>query len=419
MRVLIVGSGGREHALAWAIAASPLVDRLFCAPGNAGIAEDAECVAIAATDIRGLVEFARGQKIDFVVVGPEAPLVAGLVDAFEAAGIAAFGPTAAAAALEGSKGFTKDLCARAGIPTASYRRFSDAGAAKAWIAAQGAPIVVKADGLAAGKGVIVAQTVAEAGAAVDMMLGERAFGAAGAEIVVEEFLDGKEASFFALVDGANALPLAAAHDYKRVGDGDTGPNTGGMGTCSPTPRLSEAAQGAVMEHIILPTVRAMAQDGRPFKGVLYAGLMLTEACPKLLEFNTRFGDPEAQVLMMRLQSDLLPALLATRDGALRNLDLRWYDEAAVCVVMAAQGYPGEPRTGTEIRGLDKAAADPKVKIFHAATRRDGDRLIATGGRVLGVTALGADLGDARRRAYAAVDRIDWPGGFCRRDIGQI
>jgi phosphoribosylamine---glycine ligase len=417
MRVLVVGSGGREHALAWAIAASPLADQVYCAPGNAGIAGDAECVPVAASDTAGLIASCQKAAIDFVVVGPEAPLVAGLVDALEGSGIAAFGPSQAAAALEGSKGFLKDLCARESIPTAAYRRFRDAAAAKAYIAAEGVPIVVKADGLAAGKGVTVAATLAEAHAAVDAALGEGRFGAAGAEIVVEECLRGEEASFFALVDGFNALPLIAAQDHKRVGDGDIGPNTGGMGAFSPTPLVTPAVEGAVMERIILPTVRAMQRDGRPFKGVLYAGLMLTEAGPKLLEYNVRFGDPECQVLMMRLRSDLLPALIATRDGILKEVDLRWYDETAVCVVMAAKGYPDDPQRGSEIRGLDAAATDSEVKIFHAGTKRDGDRLLADGGRVLGVTALGPDLAAARERAYGAVDKIQWPEGFCRRDIG--
>jgi phosphoribosylamine--glycine ligase len=418
MNVLVIGSGGREHALCWAIAASPLVDRLYCAPGNAGIAEEAECVSLAAGDTKGIIEFCRRAAIDFVVVGPEAPLVGGLVDALEGAGIAAFGPSMAAAALEGSKSFMKSLCVREGIPTAAYRSFSDAAAAKEYIAAQGAPIVVKANGLAAGKGVVVAADLAAACAAVDAALGEGRFGAAGSSIVVEEFLAGEEASFFALVDGENALPLAAAQDHKRVGDGDTGPNTGGMGAYSPAPIVTPEIEGAVMERIILPTVRAMRQDGRPFKGVLYAGLMLTEAGPKLLEYNVRFGDPEAQALIMRLKSDLLPALIASRDGILTRIDLRWYDEAALCVVMAAKGYPDDPLRGSEIRGLDRASSDPDVKIFHAGTRRERARLIADGGRVLGVTARGADLAQARERAYRAVDLIDWPQGFCRRDIGR-
>ena len=417
MRVLVVGSGGREHALAWSIAASPLVDALYCTPGNAGIAEEAECIAIRATDIAGLVGFCRRERIDFVVVGPEAPLVLGLVDALEAEGIPAFGPTAGAAALEGSKAFAKDLCLRMQIPTAAHRRFRDPAAAKAFVASHGAPIVVKADGLAAGKGVTVATSLDEAYQAVDAALVEHRFGDAGLEIVVEDCVSGEEASFFALVDGNTALPLATAQDYKRVGDGDIGPNTGGMGTCSPAPRLDPALEGTVMERIILPAVAAMEREGRPFKGVLYAGLMLTEAGPMLIEFNVRLGDPEAQVLMMRLMSDPLPALVAARDGVLKSVDLRWHAEHAVCIVMAARGYPDEPERGSEIRGLDAAARDPKVKIFHAGTRRDGERLLADGGRVLGVTALGQDRAAARDRAYAAVDRIEWPEGFCRRDIG--
>jgi phosphoribosylamine---glycine ligase len=417
MRVLVVGSGGREHALAWAIAASPLVDALYCAPGNAGIAEEAECVAIRATDIAGLVGFCRRERIDFVVVGPEAPLVLGLVDALEGEGIPAFGPSAGAAALEGSKAYAKDLCMRAGIPTAAYRRFHDPAAAKAFIASHGAPIVVKADGLAGGKGVTVAADLDTAYRAVDAALVERRFSAAGLEIVVEDCLAGEEASFFALVDGKTALPLATAQDYKRLGDGDTGPNTGGMGACSPAPCLDPAVEGSVMERIILPAVAAMEREGRVYKGVLYAGVMLTAAGPMLLEFNVRLGDPEAQVLMMRLMSDLLPALIATRDGVLKSVDLRWHAEHALCVVMAARGYPDEPERGSEIRGLDDAARDPKVKIFHAGTRSGTGRLLADGGRVLGVTALGQDLAAARDRAYAAVHHIQWPEGFCRRDIG--
>ncbi len=416
MKVLVVGSGGREHALCWAIAASPLCDRLWCAPGNAGIARDAECVAIAADDVEALVAFAREQAVDLVVVGPEQPLVLGLVDRLEEAGIRAFGPSAAAAALEGSKGFLKDLCARHGSPTARYRRFSDAAEARAYVRQQGAPIVVKADGLAAGKGVVVAATVEEAEQAIDAALVEGSFGSAGAEVVVEEFLSGPEVSFFALVDGKTALPLATAQDHKRAYDNDEGPNTGGMGAFSPSPLVDEDLQRQVMDEIVLPTVRAMEQEGRPFRGVLYAGLILTAEGPKLLEYNVRFGDPECQVLMMRLKSDLLTTLIACTDGSLDSLTLRWRDDKAVVVVMAAKGYPGAYRKGTPIRGLDEAAGEGVV-IFHAGTTSGPDGgILANGGRVLGVAAHGSTIVEARRRAYDAVDRIDWPDGFCRRDI---
>ena len=417
MRILIVGSGGREHALAWAIAASPLTTQLYCAPGNAGIAQEATCVPIGADDIDQLVAFARSERIEFVVVGPEVPLVAGLVDKLEAAGIAAFGPTAAAAALEGSKGFTKDFCTRHGIPTAAYGRFTDAAKAKAFVRAHGAPIVVKADGLAAGKGVVIAATIAEADAAIDDMLRAHRFGAAGAEIVVEEFLDGEEASFLALADGATAIPLATAQDHKRAFDGDRGPNTGGMGAYSPAPVVTPAMTGDVMNRIVLPTVRGMAAEGRPFKGVLYAGLMIGREGPKLLEYNVRFGDPECQVLMVRLKSDLLPALIASRDGVLANFDLRWHDDASLCVVMATKGYPGEVPRGSEIKGLARAAEIEDVIVFHAGTKADGGRILADGGRVLGITARATTVAEAQRRAYAAIDRIDWPEGFCRHDIG--
>ncbi|MCW5748016.1 MAG: phosphoribosylamine--glycine ligase [Alphaproteobacteria bacterium] len=421
MRILVVGSGGREHALCWAIAASPLCDALYCAPGNAGIADVAICVDIGQEDLPALVGLAQREKIDFVVVGPEAPLVAGLADRFAAAGIKVFGPSSAAARLEGSKSFTKDLCRKYGIPTASYERFGEVEAARAYIRRQGnawkdRPIVVKADGLAAGKGVIIAATQAEAIAAVEDMLSGQRFGAAGSQVVIEEFLQGEEASFFALVDGAHALPLVAAQDHKRVGDGDTGPNTGGMGAYSPAPCVTPQIAERVMDEIVRPTVRAMAAEGAPYRGVLFAGLMLTPGGPKLIEYNCRFGDPECQVLMMRLKSDLLPALIATADGGLAHFDLRWHDETALTVVMAANGYPDAPQRGTEIRGLDQAAAVEGVTIFHAGTRRDGARLLANGGRVLNVTAMAATVAEARRRAYAAVDRIDWPGGFCRRDI---
>jgi phosphoribosylamine--glycine ligase len=418
MRILVVGSGGREHALCWSIAASPLCDKLYCAPGNAGIAQEAECVPIAVDDLAGIVGFATRERIDFVVVGPELPLVLGLVDRLDAAGIKAFGPTAQAAALEGSKAFMKDLCAKYAIPSAAYGRFTAADAAKRFIRARGAPIVVKADGLAAGKGVIIATTVGEAEAAVDAMLTGGQFGAAGAEVVIEEFLQGEEASFFAITDGETALPLASAQDHKRAHDGDRGPNTGGMGAYSPAPAVTEALAADVMDRIIRPTIMAMAAEGRPFQGVLYAGLMLTADGPKLLEYNVRFGDPECQVLCVRLMSDLLPALIAATDGVLKNFHLRWYDKAALTVVMAAKGYPETYRKGSEIRGLDKAAAVPDVTVFHAGTTRGANgRILANGGRVLNVTATGDTIAAAQARAYEAVDLIDWRDGFCRRDIG--
>ncbi len=416
MRVLIVGSGGREHALAWAIAASPLVEGVLCAPGNGGIADVATCVDIAVMDFDGIEGLCRSESVDFVVVGPEAPLAAGLVDRLEAAGIKAFGPTAAAAQLEGSKGFAKDLCARSGIPTAAYRRFTEAAPAHAYIAEMGAPIVVKADGLAAGKGVILAATEAEACDATDAILGGR-FGAAGNEVVIEELLFGEEASLMVLSDGTHVLPLAAAQDHKAVGEGDTGPNTGGMGAYSPAPVLSEALQARVMAEIVVPTVKAMAGAGHPFQGVLYAGLMITDRGPMVLEFNVRFGDPETQAVLPRLRSDIVPALLAAREGVLGHVDLRWRDQAALAVVMAARGYPGAYETGSVIGNLGPAGELPEVTIFHAGTALEDGRIRAAGGRVLNVTALGATLDEARERAYAAVDVIDWPQGFCRRDIG--
>jgi len=418
MRILVVGGGGREHALCWAIAASPLCDQLYCAPGNAGIAREATCVPIGAEDVDALVAFAREEAIDFVVVGPEAPLVLGLADRLTEAGIKVFGPSAKAAALEGSKGFMKDLCAKYGIPSAAYGRFTDAGAAKAYLRAEGAPIVVKADGLAAGKGVTVAETVAEAEGAVDAALIEGAFGDAGAEVVIEECLVGEEASVFALVDGKTTLMLASAQDHKQVGDGDTGPNTGGMGAYSPAPIVTEDLARRVMDEILQPTVHAMREEGRPYKGVLYGGLMITAEGPKLLEYNVRFGDPECQALMARLKSDLLPALIATSDGLLESFDLRWYEETALVVVLAAKGYPGTYEKGTVIGGIEAAESDEAVTVFHAGTKRGEDgALLANGGRVLGVTALGANVAEAQQHAYAAVDRIDWPEGFCRRDIG--
>lgn len=417
MRVLLIGSGGREHALAWAIANSPALDKLYAAPGNPGIAEEAERVDLDPADHAAVTAFCKANRIDFVVVGPEQPLVAGLVDDLEAAGVAAFGPTRAAARLEGSKAFTKDLCARHGIPTAAYGRFTDRAAAEAYVREKGAPIVVKADGLAAGKGVTVATTVEEALAAVADCFGG-AFGAAGAEVVIEDYLDGEEASFFALSDGTTVLPLASAQDHKRVFDGDKGPNTGGMGAYSPAPVMTAEITERVMAEIVRPTVAAMAAEGSPFKGVLFAGLMITADGPKLIEFNVRFGDPETQVLVLRLKDDLLLLMKAARDGLLARMSCRWRDDAALTVVLAAEGYPGSPRKGTEIRGLERAAAIEGVTIFHAGTRREGDRLLASGGRVLNVTGTGRGVAEARNRAYAAVDAIDWPEGFCRRDIGR-
>ena len=416
MNILLLGSGGREHALAWKMAASPLTGRLFCAPGNAGIAQEAECVALDLADHAAIITFCRANSIDFVVIGPEAPLCAGIVDDLEAAGIKAFGPTRAAAQLEGSKGFTKDLCRSAGIPTADYERFSNAHEAKAYARSRGAPIVVKADGLAAGKGVVVAESLAEAEAAIEMIRGGE-LGEAGAELVIEEFLDGEEASFFALCDGETALPLASAQDHKRAFDGDKGPNTGGMGAYSPALTIDAAMSARVMAEIVQPTLRAMKGMGAPYKGVLYAGLMITAEGPKLIEYNVRFGDPECQVLMPRLMSDLLPALLASRDGVLKSLDLRWHAQAALTVVMAAKGYPGPYAKGSVIEGLADAAAVEGVEIFHAGTKQDGSHVVANGGRVLNVSALGKTVSEAQARAYAAIARIRWPEGFFRHDIG--
>ena len=416
MHILILGSGGREHALAWKMAASPLTRRLTCAPGNAGIAHDADLVALDLADHDAVIAFCRSNNVDFVVVGPEAPLCAGIVDDLEAAGIKAFGPSRAAARLEGSKAFTKDLCDANKIPTAAYDRFTAAEPAKAYARRCGAPIVIKADGLAAGKGVVVAMTLAEAEAAIDMMFGG-SLGAAGAEVVVEEFLSGEEASLFALCDGENAVPLASAQDHKRAFDGDRGPNTGGMGAYSPAPIMTAETTQRAMDTIVYPTIAAMQAMGCPFKGVLYAGLMITAEGPKLIEYNVRFGDPECQVLMLRLMSDLVPALLATSDGVLKNFDLRWYPDVALTVVMAAKGYPGDYARNTIIEGLDDASMIEGVEIFHAGTRADNGHIVANGGRVLNVSATGRDVAEARKRAYAALERIRWPEGFFRRDIG--
>ncbi|WP_262690315.1 phosphoribosylamine--glycine ligase [Kordiimonas aestuarii] len=416
MNILVLGSGGREHALSWKIAQSPMVDMLYCAPGNGGIGDVASCVDLDMRDHDAVISFCREMEIDFVVVGPEAPLVAGLVDDLDHEGILAFGPTKGGAQLEGSKGFTKDVCAKYGIPTAAYGRFDNADAAKAYASEQGAPIVVKADGLAAGKGVIIAQSVEEAHAAIDDMFAG-SFGDAGAEVVIEEFMTGEEASFFALSDGKNTLALATAQDHKAVGEGDTGPNTGGMGAYSPAPVMTDAMCDRVMTEIIDPTVKAMADMGHPYKGVFFAGLMITDEGPKLIEYNCRFGDPECQVLMTRMTSDIVPLLIAAAKGELDGHTADWSDNAALTVVMAAKGYPGKYEKGTEISDLAAAEAETGAHIFHAGTKREEEKLLATGGRVLNVTATGKDVTEARARAYAAVDTITWPDGFCRRDIG--
>ena len=417
MRILLLGSGGREHALAWKIAASPLVTKLWCAPGNAGIAREAECVALDVANHAAVIEFCRKNAVELVVVGPETPLVAGIVDDLAKAGIKAFGPGKQAAQLEGSKGFTKDLCREFDIPTGAYQRFDNAHDALAYVRGQGAPIVIKADGLAAGKGVVVAKTLPEAEAAVTMMF-EGSFGAAGAEVVIEECLVGREISFFALCDGETAIPLASAQDHKRVFDHDEGPNTGGMGAYSPTPFVTPEVHEQIMSRIILPTLAGMKTRGMPFRGVLYAGVMLTAQGPKLFEYNVRFGDPECQVHMLRMMSDLVPALLAACDGQLKNFNLRWYPEPALTVVMAAKGYPGDYKKGTRIDGLDEAAKIESVEIFHAGTiARDG-AILANGGRVLNVCAMGKTVTEAQVRAYRAVDLIRWPDGFCRRDIAD-
>lgn len=414
MKILLVGSGGREHALAWALSASPLLKKLYCAPGNAGISQVAECVPIAATDFEGLAQFARQTRIDFAVIGADAQLVAGLWDVFEAANIPALGPSKAAAILEGSKGFIKDLCQEAGIPTARYKRFAAPGPAKLYADSLGQPVVIKADGLAAGKGVIVAESRCEAERAIDYMF-EGGFGASGHQIVVEEFMEGEEASFFALSDGQDAIALSAAQDHKRVGEGDTGPNTGGMGAYSPAPILTAGLQQQAMERFIRPTIAAMAARGLSYMGVVYLGLMITEQGPKLVEYNCRFGDPECQVLMPRLKSDLLAMLLSAREGKL--LQPRWSDETALTVVMASKGYPGAYDRGHPISGLKEACKLEGVRIFHAGTEKRADQILAVGGRVLNVTATGKDVAQAQHRAYEAVKLIHWDGAFYRRDIG--
>ena len=414
MKVLVLGGGGREHALCWKLAQSPCLMALYAAPGNPGIAAHATCIAIDPADRHAVLAFCREAQIDLVVVGPEQPLVAGVADALAAAGIACFGPSRAAARLEGSKGFTKELCARAGIPTARFVRCDSLQAARVAIATFGAPVVIKADGLAAGKGVVIAQSIAEAEAAAAEMLDGR-FGAAGAELVIEEFLTGEEISVFVVTDGETAVPLMAARDHKRVGDGDTGPNTGGMGAFAPTRLLTPDLEARILEEIITPTVRTLAAEGTPYCGVLYAGLMLTADGPRLIEYNCRFGDPECQVLMVMLESDLLPLVSAAATGTLHEQSVQWRDGAALTVVLAARGYPETPVKGGIIAGLEPE--DPDVTVFHAGTALRDGVLTANGGRVLNVTARGATLAEARTRAYATIDRIRWADGFCRRDIG--
>lgn len=416
MNVLVIGAGGREHALCWVLSKSQEIDTLFCAPGNGGIADVATCVSVNGENSEEVINFCKTNDIGFVVVGPEAPLVLGLVDDLSAAGIESFGPRAAAAALEGSKGFMKDLCRDYNIPTAAYERFTQASPAKSYLRDQRLPIVIKADGIAAGKGVIIASSLEEADTAIDDILGGM-FGGAGAEIVIEEFMQGEEASFFVLTDGKDVLPLATAQDHKTVGDGDTGPNTGGMGAYSPAPVMTDTMVQTVLDIIIKPTVAAMKDKGATYTGVLYAGLMITKDGPKLIEYNVRFGDPECQVLCARLDSDLLPALRATANGTLSGVSLAWKTDPALVVVMAASGYPGNYVKNTEIRDLQKASAVDDVTVFHAGTKKAGDQLLSTGGRVLGVTATGKTVSAAQDKAYDAVKRIDWPEGFCRSDIG--
>ncbi len=416
MRVLLIGSGGREHALAWKLAQSPLMTEFYAAPGNPGIAEHATLAALDVDNHEAVVAFCREKAIDFVVVGPEAPLVAGIADALRAAGIAVFGPSAAAAQLEGSKGFTKDICARYDIPTGAYQRFNNAPKAKAYVRAQGAPIVVKADGLAAGKGVTVAMTIDEALAAIDDCF-EGAFGEAGAEVVIEAYLDGEEASFFCLCDGKHVLALATAQDHKRVGDGDTGPNTGGMGAYSPAPVMTPDMVERTMKEIIEPTMRGMAESGHPFSGVFFAGLMITAKGPELIEYNVRFGDPECQVLMMRLKSDLLPLLYACANGTLDQVTAEWSEDPALTVVMASKGYPGSYAKNTPIAALPADGEGEGEKVFHAGTGLKDGTLVATGGRVLNITATGKTVREAKERAYALAGKVKWDNGFYRNDIG--
>lgn len=416
MNILILGSGGREHSLAWAVKQNPKCDRLICAPGNAGMAQIAQCVALNPEDGDAVIAFCKAESIDFVIIGPEAPLALGVSDQLRAADILTFGPSQQAAQLESSKAFTKAICDACNAPTAAYAHFNELEAAKAYVTAQGAPIVVKADGLAAGKGVIVAMTLDEALDGLDDIFGG-AFGAAGAEVVIEEFMEGEEASFFILSDGKNILPIGTAQDHKRVFDGDKGPNTGGMGAYSPAPVMTDEITKKAIDEIIQPTIDEMARRGSPYQGVLYAGFMIKDGQPRLVEYNARFGDPECQVLMMRLGAQALDALLACAQDKLDSTQINWADDHAITVVLAADGYPASYDKGTQIKGLEAVANDSKNMVFHAGTKADGDKTLAVGGRVLNVTARGDSLQEARDRAYAMVDQIDWPQGFFRKDIG--
>ncbi len=418
MNILVVGGGGREHALVWKIAQSPLVKTIYCAPGNPGIAGLAECVHIPAEDIDALLDFATAEKIDLTVVGPEVPLTLGIVDRFQACGLEIFGPNQAAAQIEGSKSFSKDLMAKYAIPTAAYQTFTDRDAAVAYINQQGAPIVVKANGLAAGKGVIVAMSVQQAIAAVDDIMLDKVFGTAGASVVIEEFMEGEEASFFAFTDGKNVLPLASSQDHKRAFDNDEGPNTGGMGAYSPAPVVTATLHDEIVETIVKPTIAGMASDGCPYSGILYVGLMIKDGKPRVVEFNARFGDPEAQPLLMRMKSDIVPVLQACARGNLRQDSIEWHDKAAVCVAMASGGYPGDYAKGFEISGLDEVLAMDDVVVFHAGTSLKDGKIVNAGGRVLGVTGLGCTVAEAIDRAYSAVEKINWNGVHFRKDIGQ-
>ena len=418
MKVLVIGGGGREHALVWKIAQSPAVKKIFCAPGNAGIAQQAECLPIPAEDVQSLLRWAEKEKVDLTVVGPEAPLTMGIVDAFQARGLKIFGPSQSAAEIEGSKAFAKDLMEKYGVPAGASRTFEDYGVAKRYVQERGSPIVIKADGLAAGKGVVLCQKLEEAQAALDQIMVKKAFGGAGNRVVVEEFLRGEEASFLAFTDGETVLPLPTSQDHKPIFDNDRGPNTGGMGAYSPAPVVNEKVHREVMEKIMIPTVRGMAQEGRKYRGVLYAGLMIQDEEPKVLEFNARFGDPETQPLLMRMKSDLVPVLEATIEGRLSKLKVQWDERPSVCVVMASGGYPGSYEKGKMISGLQEAGQVADTFVFHAGTAFQGGKVVTSGGRVLGITAVGNGIREAIAKAYEVVGKISWEGAHFRKDIGQ-